>query len=106
MEQIAITLPSADEVEYSLSVVAEEFGPDFEDEATNAQVTNRWQNYDIWAWASVGIYAVWKNQKGRDYLGGCSYESEQDFIENSGYYADMKQRAYEDLISQLKLLAD
>jgi len=39
-----------------------------------------------------------------DYLGGCTYESEEDF-KKDGYYADMKQNAYNSLIKQLKDLA-
>ena len=56
-----------------------------------------------WAWCKVRVEAVWKNFTGNDHLGGCNYESEQDF-KASGYYENMKECAYENLVQQFEEL--
>jgi len=53
--------------------------------------------WNPWAWCAIRVTANWNNLIGEDYLGGCSYENERDFILNSGYYEDMKQFALDDL---------
>jgi hypothetical protein len=46
---------------------------------------------DVWAWANVEVRATYKNTLvAKNFLGCCSYKIEKDFIENSGYYNDMK----------------
>lgn len=47
-----------------------------------------------WAWATVEVQA-WSNgvQLGGAFLGCCSYDNEQDFIKNSGYFEDMRASA-------------
>ena len=43
-----------------------------------------------WAWCSVKVTVNWGVMfEASDYLGSCSYASEDDFIKNSGYYDDM-----------------
>lgn len=49
-----------------------------------------------WAWCTVKVTARWEEYEGTDYLGACSYRSEQEF-KKDGYYEDMKDRALEDL---------
>jgi hypothetical protein len=49
---------------------------------------------DVWAWCVVRVHAVilYEGQTYREsshWLGGCSYENEKDFIENSFYYEDL-----------------
>jgi hypothetical protein len=44
----------------------------------------------------VKITAKWEGFEGHDYLGCCSYLSEEDF-KNGGYWEDMKQQALDDL---------
>lgn len=57
-----------------------------------------------WAWCCVKVTAR-LNQcpslEGNAFLGGCSYESEEDFIKHSGYYEDMKRQALADLQKQV-----
>jgi hypothetical protein len=42
---------------------------------------------------------------GTYYLGCCSYESEEDFVENSGYYEDLKYEARGELVETLRKAA-
>lgn len=63
--------------------------------------------YNPWAWCCVRLTGYYKGLEASDYLGGCSYKSEKDFIENSGYYYDMQARILEELEGQLEeLLTD
>jgi hypothetical protein len=45
----------------------------------------------------VRLTARWAGYEGYDYLGGCSYGSEEQFKHPDGYYPDMKARALENL---------
>lgn len=47
----------------------------------------------IWGWCDVVVTVTTKLGVGRDVLGQCNYYSEQDFIENSGYFLDMVKEA-------------
>lgn len=59
-----------------------------------------------WAWCRVHVRATWwdrrtgREYEGDDYLGGCSYGSEEDFKQPGGYYDDMKAQAYADLVAK------
>lgn len=58
-----------------------------------------------WAWCIVKVSGEWNNLKGVDYMGSCSYKSKQDFIENSGYYDDMRKAVLEEIQGKLELFA-
>lgn len=58
---------------------------------------------NVWAWATVEVRATYRGLVASEYLGCCSYKSEEDF-EKDAYYASMKATAYADLIAQLKAL--
>ncbi len=49
-----------------------------------------------WAWCTVWVVAKWEGHQGEDNLGGCSYQSEEDF-RKCDYFADMQQRALDEL---------
>lgn len=68
------------------------------------EIVDRLNSGDIWAWRSIKVTAYWNGLDGVDYLGGCSYESESDFIKNSGYYDDMCEAALADLNKQVESL--
>lgn len=61
-----------------------------------------------WAWCRVQVHATWtdpetgKEYEGNDYLGGCSYASKEDFKQPGGYYDDMVNAAYDDLMSKVE----
>lgn len=64
-----------------------------------------------WAWCSVKVTAKLKTAstlvelEGADYLGCCSYKSEEDFRQPGGYFDDMKHEALADLQRQIDELA-
>jgi hypothetical protein len=99
-----------EEVEIDLIVHPEDFpvkgnlidsgDPEFDRELEN-QIIDRLDNGDVWAWCVVELRVTWEGFKGTDFLGGCSYDSERDFIENSMYYEDMIDVALEDLNAQI-----
>lgn len=51
-----------------------------------------------WAWCTIIVTARFKDFEGKDYLGGCSYGSEQNFIDADDYYQDMKKTAFDNLV--------
>ncbi len=61
-----------------------------------------------YAWFSANVEASWFDPilkttvTGNDYLGGCSYRSAKDFMDPRGYWPDMKQRSYEDLLDNIR----
>lgn len=46
-----------------------------------------------WGWCCAHVRACFEGFHGDDYLGGCSYESREDFMHPSGYYPDMVREA-------------
>lgn len=54
-----------------------------------------------WAWCCVRVTARLSRFKGEDYLGGCSYSSQDEFCRD-GYFQDMKAEALADLIRNIK----
>ena len=76
------------------------------DSIVEDKVINEYENGNYWAWCTVRVTAEYKGIKGTDYLGCCSFASEEDFKEEGGYYEDMKQVAYDELISNLTSLND
>lgn len=42
-----------------------------------------------WGWCTARVTVTIGGRSAVDYLGQCSYESEQDFVSNSGYFMDM-----------------
>lgn len=74
------------------------------DEMVEQRVYDRLENGDIWAWASVVVTCEYEGFRGRDYLGGCNYANEEDFV-SSDYYEDMKKAAYEDMINEIDATA-
>lgn len=62
--------------------------------------------FNEWAWCCVRVVAEWNGLTGDDYLGCCSYESEEQFCQHGGYYDDMKAQALGNLNSQTQALAE
>lgn len=76
------------------------------DKKVERQLQKRLDRGDLWAWCSVEVECSYKGLTASDYLGGCSYKSEKDFIKNSGYYEDMVQTCLDDIQSQLEALVN
>lgn len=63
-----------------------------------------------WAWCCVKVTATYhapngQTFRGSDYLGGCSYESEADFVRCNDYIVDMKKMALDDLNESIERIA-
>lgn len=72
--------------------------------------------WNDWAWCMVKVEArFWGFTGGSSYLGGCNYESEEDFrnsrfeithadgtVTHSGYFDDLCEEAYQDLKEQIE----
>lgn len=54
-----------------------------------------------WAWCTAHVVATFKGIVGEDYLGCCSYLSEQDFCTPGGYFDDMVREACGRIADQL-----
>lgn len=114
MKTVKFKLPSIEDVTFEIEAQEEDMSvkgnasaiDEETDKETEDYINAQLDNGNIWAWCVVKVTAKYKGHEGTDYLGGCSYESEKDFVKNSGYYEDMKQTAYDDLISQLESLND
>lgn len=113
MTTVKFKLPKIEDVEFSIECLPEglqiEGNASAIDEETDKEIADniyeQLDNGNMWAWCCVKVTASYKGIEGTDYLGGCSYKSEKDF-KSDGYYSDMKQQAFDDLISQLKNLND
>lgn len=99
------------EVIYTLEVEQDEMsvrgnaiasGNDTEDKCVEDEIIKRLEEGDVWAWAQVTVTASWHGFEGKDYLGGCSYANEKDFMQKDGYYNDMKTVALDDLKDLLR----
>jgi hypothetical protein len=76
---------------------------DLEDEKRILAELERGNN---WAWCCVHVRASWRDFHGDDYLGGCSYASQEDFESNGGYLDDMKANALEELNKNVAHVAE
>jgi hypothetical protein len=55
------------------------------------------EKHGLWGWCQVTVTVRLGPLEGESHMGGCSYESDDDFIQNSGYYNDMVSDAIADL---------
>lgn len=77
------------------------------DKAMVDEINRRARCGDEWAWFCAKVTATLKlpdgsEIEGSDYLGGCSYASEEDFKQPGGYYDDMKAMALADVQRQIE----
>ena len=64
-------------------------------------------NGNEWGWCQAHVIAKWTAPDGNEYtgdayLGGCSYRSEKDFKAKGGYYPQMCDDAYKDLVEKFQ----
>lgn len=109
---IRIKLPTIDQVQFTIEALEEDnpirgnavvTGDDAVDKKVEDDIIKRLES-NIWAWCCVCVTAKWKGLEGTDYLGSCSYKDENDFKQPGGYYEEMKEKAYDNLIEQLNAL--
>lgn len=112
MTTIRIKLPKIEQCEFKISIENEyssiegafASGDDEFDKKMVKDIEEQLDNGNQWAWCWVNVKCLYKGLTGVDSLGACSYKDEADFKEPGGYYDDMKQAAYDDLIQQIKNL--
>ena len=56
---------------------------------------------NMYAWCTMKVKCKFMGLTATDYLGCCNYKSQQDFIDNSGYYQDMVNTCLRDLNIQI-----
>ena len=79
-------------------------GDDALDKEVEDEILARLNAGDVWAWAYVRVIATYKNFKGSEGLGGCSYANQHDF-EHGGYYEQMREDALADLNKTIGAIA-
>jgi ribosomal protein L37AE/L43A len=107
-------LPTMEDCEFEIVCEPEGMQPEGNasaiDEETDKQVLqeiyDQLESGNQWAWCSVHVICKWTDEdgqeyKGDDYLGGCSYKSEADFKQPGGYYDDMKQVSYDNMVQNM-----
>ena len=114
MKTITISVPSdPSEVEFTLKCMNEitpvrgnciSSGDEAFDKECEDKILKDLDDGNPWAWCYVRVIARWKSFEGSDCLGGCSYESEEDFKQPGGYYDDMRQAAFANLMQQINSL--
>ena len=75
-------------------------GDDQVDAECNAEIYRQLDSGNEWAWCCVRVVAEWNSLEGDDYLGCCSYASEEDF-QSGGYFEDMKEESTLRLLAQI-----
>lgn len=55
-----------------------------------------------WGWCTAVVRVKTDNGEAEDSLGGCSYESDVDFIQNSGYFTDMVKTCLKEISDRSK----
>jgi hypothetical protein len=66
-------------------------------EKQDADYVCKESEYNDYAWFCAKVEVTYKELLATDYLGGCTYKSEKDFKENSGYYEDMVQTCIDEI---------
>lgn len=114
MKQITFKLPTIKEVNFKVEALEEDIqvrvntiasGDEEEDKKVEDRIIRRLNNGNQWAWCTAKVTATYKGKEGTAYLGCCSYKDKDDFM-TDGYYKDMKEEAYQELISELESLQD
>lgn len=59
------------------------------------------ETHGIWCWCDIVVEARYAGLVGISTLGGCSYESEEEFKSIDGYYPDMVDEALAELQTQI-----
>jgi hypothetical protein len=72
------------------------------DKQMEDEIIARLDNGDTWAWAFMTVEASIGEFRGVDSLGCCSYRDTAEFIQDGGYYADMKSQSFGELKAMLE----
>lgn len=75
-------------------------GDDERDRKICAEIREK-AEWNSWAWCCIKVTASWRGHSASDYLGGCCYDSKEEFVSEGGYYDDMVDRALEELNDEI-----
>jgi len=102
-ERREINVPM-DEVEFEFIMHNEDISPYDQFEKEDAEkVVKEFNNGNPYAWFCAECRASYRNFSASEYLGGCSYESREDFLSEDGYWEDMKSMAYNQLLDDMQV---
>lgn len=87
-------------MEWEFTVEAEPEDTHWSDPEVQADVEKMVNEHGLWGWCHIIVTASWKGLSASDTLGGCSYESEEDFRSSWPYFEDMKRKTYRELMDQ------
>lgn len=77
------------------------------DKKIEEHIIKQLESGNLWAWCTVKVTCYYDagldGISGTDYLGCCSYTSEEDFV-NGGYFEDMKHQAYDNFLANIEAL--
>lgn len=59
-----------------------------------------------WAWCCIKVTGTYYPLGASAYLGGCSYKSKEDFMQENGYYQDMQQEVLANLQDQVNQMVE
>lgn len=77
-------------------------GDDEADREAEDAILAELESGNTWSWCSVRVQAKLGEFTGDDYLGCCSYRNTAEFIQQGGYWDDMKAEATVDLRGKLE----
>lgn len=76
------------------------------DRETEAWIEAQLKAGNEWAWCSAHVIVRYQHYEGDDWLGGCSYESKEAFMQPNGYYGDMINSAIDSIAEEIEKLVD
>lgn len=79
-------------------------GDDAQDKEAEDIIRKDYESGNEWAWCVVKVTGSWMGLTVTEYLGGCSYESKEDFCTPGGYYDDMRSQVLEEIQSKAELI--
>lgn len=59
---------------------------------------------NTWAWCSVTVIVAFQTFEEREYIGGCSYQNEQEFKAPGGYYDDLVEECIDKIADAFEAL--
>ena len=103
-EEITFTVEClAEDIPIEGNVLAS--GDDEEDRMAEEAIRKDLDLGNPWAWCCIKVTGRWEGLAMVDYLGCCSFSSEQDFMEGSGCYEDMTDEVVHMINEQAKQIA-
>ena len=77
-------------------------GDDEYDREVESRISEQLESGNPWAWCIIVVKGRYKSLEASDCLGGCNYDSENDF-RRGGYFEDMQSNILADLQAQLEV---